>query len=64
METGGDPYLRTPDSQMSVIVRHSLDTYGSTLLLLGALGFLIWKLLGLALISAVTYAGASKAKVV
>lgn len=45
METGGDPYLRTPEDRMSVIARHSLDVYGLVVACFGLAAFLIWKLL-------------------
>ena len=28
IDTNGDPYLKTPDDELSFIVRHSLDVYG------------------------------------
>jgi len=28
IDTKGDPYLKTPDDELSFIVRHSLDVYG------------------------------------
>ena len=28
IDTKGDPYLKTPDDELSFIVRHSMDVYG------------------------------------
>lgn len=44
METGGDPYLTTPESEMSMIARHSLDVYALVLGCIGLALYTLWKL--------------------
>jgi hypothetical protein len=46
IETGGEPYLHTPEAELSIFVRHSLDTYGFCLAVLCVGVCLVAKLLG------------------
>ena len=46
IETGGEPYLRTPEAELSIFVRHSLDTYGFCLAVLCMGVYLLAKMLG------------------
>ena len=46
IETGGEPYLHTPEAQLSIFVRHSLDTYAFCLAVLCIGWYLAAKLLG------------------
>ena len=47
METGGEPYLRSPEADMPIYVRHSLDVYalfcGLCLLAVGLVVIAIWE---------------------
>ena len=47
METGGEPYLRSPEGDMPIFVRHSMDVYalfgGLCLLAVGLVLTAIWK---------------------
>lgn len=46
METGGHPYLMTPEGQMSMIARHFLDVYALVLGCIGLALCILWRLLG------------------
>lgn len=45
VETKGDPYLKTPDDELSYIVRHNLDVYVSIAAFVGLLLLLALRLL-------------------
>ena len=45
VETKGDPYLKTPDDELSYIVRHNLDVYLAVAAFVGLLSFLALRLL-------------------
>ena len=47
METKGDPYMKTPDDELSFIVRHSLDVFAFLAACLGLSAWLTKRLLGL-----------------
>ena len=47
IETKGDPYLKTPEDELSFIVRHNLDVYALFAAALCLLLLLCWKLLKL-----------------
>ena len=44
METGGEPYLRSLEPDLSIFVRHSLDVYGLGLLAAGVAVFITCKI--------------------
>ena len=44
METGGDAYLKTPDDELSFLVRNSIDTHASVGALVGLVVLALWKL--------------------
>ena len=48
IETKGDPYLKTPDDELSYIVRYNLDVYAAVAACLGLLLLLALGLLRLA----------------
>jgi hypothetical protein len=43
LETGGEAYMRTPQDDLPVLVRHSVDTYGVVLCALGVLIYTTWR---------------------
>ena len=45
METGGEPYLQSPEASMSIFVRHSVDVYSMILLTVGLGLFVAWEAL-------------------
>ena len=45
METGGEPYLQSPEAAMSIFVRHSVDVYSMILLTVGLGLFVAWEAL-------------------
>ena len=47
VETKGDPYLKTPDDELSYIVRHNLDVYVAVAAFIGLLLLLALRLLRL-----------------
>ena len=44
LETNAEPYLRTPDEELSFIVRHNLDVNASIALAAIGLCFALWRI--------------------
>ena len=47
MDTKGDPYMKTPDDELSFIVRHSLDVFAFLAACIGLSAWLAQRLLRL-----------------
>jgi len=48
METDAEPYLRTPDEELSFIVRHNLDVNASVAAMVTVTLFALWRIVRVA----------------
>lgn len=62
LETGGEAYMRTPEDELCMLVRRSIDTYGFVLCCLGVLLYIVWRAVCGAVASCIKRVHASKGK--
>ncbi len=46
MDTKGEPYMKTPDDELSFVVRHNLDVFAFLAACTGLSAWLAWRVLG------------------